>query len=99
MTLDSYAVIVQKDMDGGDTLHREGLYAFGQKIRYDYFNNAVILEGPIARRPDSIQNIMDRFEVAPGIYVRHPDPSRWYSNPDATSRDQLLPVIAYCAAY
>ncbi|NJM09737.1 MAG: hypothetical protein HC883_02235 [Bdellovibrionaceae bacterium] len=23
----------------------------------------------------------------------------WYSNPDTTSRDQLVPVIAYCGAY
>ena len=31
--------------------------------------------------------------------MRHPDPDKWYSNPQTTSRDQLVPVIAYCAAY
>lgn len=109
MYIDSYAVIVQKDMDGGDTLHREGMYAFGRKLVYDHMKNQVILQdqpivsrGPASgsslQRP-SPQEIMDLLEVEPGIYIRHPDPKKWYSNPNATSRDQLLPVIAYCAAY
>jgi len=42
---------------------------------------------------------MDKFEVQPGIYVRHPDPTKWWSNPQTTSRDQIVPVLAYCAAY
>lgn len=99
MYIDAYAVIVQKDMDGGDTLHREGMYAFGKKLRYSQLENKVYLEVSPVRRPASAGEIMDKFEVAPGIYVRHPDPSKWYSNPETTSRDQLIPVIAYCAAY
>jgi hypothetical protein len=98
MYIDAYAVIVQKDMDGGDTLHREGLYAFGKKLRYDLINNQVFIDPNPIRRPAS-EDIISRFEVSPGIYIRHPDPNKWYSNPDATSRDQLIPVIAYCAAY
>ncbi|MGZ3798249.1 MAG: hypothetical protein ACXVB1_17895 [Pseudobdellovibrionaceae bacterium] len=99
MYLDAYAVIVQKDLDGGDSLHREGMYAFGKKLRYDNFKNEIyIQDSPPLRRPAS-ENIMDLFEVSPGIYIRHPDPQKWYSNPDTTSRDQILPVIAYCAAY
>jgi len=99
MYIDAYAVIVQKDMDGGDTLHREGMYAFGKKLRYSQLENKVYLEVSPVRRPASAGEIMDKFEVAPGIYVRHPDPNKWYSNPETTSRDQLIPVIAYCAAY
>lgn len=98
MYIDAYAVIVQKDLDGGDTLHREGMYAFAKKLRYDAGENKVYVEASLPRRPAS-SDIMDRFEVAPGLYVRHPDPTKWYSNPATTSRDQLLPVIAYCAAY
>ncbi len=98
MYIDAYAVIVQKNMDGGDTLHREGMYAFGKKLYYDHFSNKVSLNSPPLRRPAS-QDIISQFEVEPGIYIRHPDSTKWYSNPRATSRDQVLPVIAYCAAY
>jgi hypothetical protein len=99
MYIDSYAIIVQKDMDGGDSLHREGMYAFAKKLRYDQISNEVFIESPPLRGPASEASALNQFEVEPGIYVRHPDPSKWYSNPDTTSRDQLLPVIAYCAAY
>ncbi|WP_413287842.1 hypothetical protein [Bdellovibrio sp. HCB337] len=101
MYIDAYAIIVQKDMDGGDSLHREGMYAFAQKLRYDRISNTVTLPARSTpmRRPASASEMMDKFEVQPGIYVRHPDPTKWYSNPDTTSRDQVLPVIAYCAAY
>jgi len=96
MYIDSYAVIVQKDMDGGDTLHREGMYAFGKRLRLDLNLNQVYVETVPKRRPAS-EDIISRFEVSPGIYIRHPDPNKWYSNPETTSRDQVLPVIAYCA--
>src|SRR5437868_12480104 len=103
MYIDSYAVIVQKDMDGGDSLHREGMYAFGkklsEKIRYEPDTHQVYVEKKLLRRPAAEDDIMNQFEVEPGIYVRHPDRAKWYSNLDTTSRDQLLPVIAYCAAY
>lgn len=100
MFVDAYAVIVQKDMDGGDSLHREGMYAFGKKLRYDNFKNQVFIEETsLSRRPASASDVMAKFEVEPGIYVRHPDPNKWYSNPETTSRDQVMPVIAYCAAY
>jgi hypothetical protein len=110
MYIDAYAVIVQKDMDGGDTLHREAMYAFGQKLIYNMAKNEIYLSNPDAhpnrglaeiakiQRPPPAE-ILNRFEVEPGIYIRHPDPEKWYSNPDATSRDQVFPVIAYCAAY
>lgn len=97
MFLDSYAIIAQQDGDGGDSLHREGMYAFGKWLRHDQNAGIYWIEDlPTRREPATI---MSRFEVRPGIYVRHPDPSRWYSNPDTTSRDQVVPVIAYCGAY
>lgn len=115
MYIDAYAVIVQKNMDGGDTLHREGMYAFANKLIYNAAKNEVYVTNQppqtLVRSPASKpwgrtkiirpppQEIINRFEVQPGVYIRHPDPKKWYSNPEATSRDQLLPVIAYCAAY
>ncbi|MBL7671957.1 MAG: hypothetical protein JNM39_15825 [Bdellovibrionaceae bacterium] len=113
MYIDTYGIIVQKDFDGGDSLHREGMYHFGKTIRFSALKNEIFIEDVEAsRQPASAndetgeiledgrleKNIIDKFEVSPGIYVRHPDPKKWYSNPDTTSRDQLLPVIAYCAA-
>ncbi|MBC7741807.1 MAG: hypothetical protein H7061_06405 [Bdellovibrionaceae bacterium] len=98
MYIDAFAVIVQKDMDGGDTLHREAMYAFGKKLLLDHFSNTVSILPASVRRPAS-EDIISQFEVKPGIYIRHPDPNKWYSNPRTTSRDQVLPVIAYCAAY
>lgn len=97
MYIDSYGLIAQQDGDMGDSLQREGMYAFGKWFRYDRVGNTLFLAEPLGRRDHKA--IMDRFEVRPGIYVRHPDPYRWWSDPDTTSRDQLLPVIAYCGAY
>lgn len=134
MYIDAYAIIVQKDMDGGDSLHREGMYAFALKLREKNADPQQTHEGREAdngldqereasknlrapslsstdngqRGPSPKRNlasveespaILQKFEVGPGIYVRHPDPTKWYSNPETTSRDQLFPVIAYCAAY
>lgn len=98
MYLDAYAIIVQKDMDGGDSLQREGMHAFGSKLIAINFKTELDIVDATPRRP-AAENALDKFEVEPGIYIRHPDPAKWYSNPDTTSRDQLTPVIAYCAAY
>lgn len=99
MFVDAYAIISQKNGDGGDSLHREAMYAFGQALRYDSTQQIVYVGEPATSPRPTPQAILSRFEVAPGIYVRHPDPSRWASDPSTTSRDQLVPVIAYCAAY
>jgi hypothetical protein len=98
MIIDAYAIIVQADMDGGDSLQREAMYAFGQKLVYNTNIQTIKFDGKIIRRPSS-EFILNKLEVQPGIYIRHPDSSKWYSNPETTSRDQVLPVIAYCAAY
>ena len=98
MVIDAYAIIVQRDLDGGDSLHREAMYAFGSYLRYDRLQNKVIVSPAPSERPSPSETI-SKFEISPGIYVRHPDPKKWYSNPETTSRDQLTPVIAYCAAY
>lgn len=115
MYIDSYAIIVQKDMDGGDSLHRVAMYTFALKLRerlamsenpelslptapsLPRVSPLAAAFKPGARSLASSTDPLEPFEVKPGIYVRHPDPTKWYSNPDTTSRDQLFPVIAYCA--
>ncbi|MBX3021183.1 MAG: hypothetical protein KF799_05845 [Bdellovibrionales bacterium] len=97
MFVDSYALISQRDGDVGDSLQREGMYAFGKWMRYNRETNSIVVV-EIPERRDS-KKIIAKFEVEPGVYVRHPDPTRWSSEPATTSRDQLLPVIAYCGAY
>lgn len=97
MYIDAYALIAQQDGDVGDSLHREGMYAFGKWLLYNRDDNTLVISEIPARRDP--QQIISKFEVEPGVYVRHPDPKRWSSNPDTTSRDQLVPVIAYCGAY
>lgn len=97
MYVDAYAIIAQQDGDVGDSLHREGMFAFGKWLRYSEGDNTVTISSNPERWDPG--KIMDKFEIEPGIYVRHPDPTRWSSNPETTSRDQLIPVIAYCAAY
>lgn len=96
MHIDAYSIIVQEDQDGGDSLQREGMYAFGKFLRKIDDHTYSVEELPERNDP---KKIMDKFEVEPGIYVRHPDKSKWYSNPWTTSRDQIVPVLAYCAAY
>jgi hypothetical protein len=96
MYIDSYAIIVQQDGDGGDSLHREGMYAFGKWLMLQRNGKLALLEVPERR---DTEKIISKFEVEPGIYVRHPDPRKWYSNPNTTSRDQVVPLLAYCAAY
>lgn len=96
MYVDAYSIIVQRDGDGGDSLQREGMYAFGKWMRYESSSNTFFISDPSERQPAAV---MSKFEVEPGVYVRHPDPDAWYSDPRTTSRDQLVPVIAYCGAY
>lgn len=97
MFIDAYAIIVQKDGDGGDSLHREGLYAFGKWLYYHHETNTVVFADPPER--EDPKKVIDKFEVKPGIFVRHPDPNKWSSNYKTTSRDQMVPLIAYCGAY
>jgi hypothetical protein len=98
MYTDQAAIISQQDGDVGDSLQRESMYFFGQWYRYNRTENKLYLPSFDKARATP-QEIISKFEIEPGIYVRNPDSSNWASNPDTTSRDQVIPVIAYCAAY
>ena len=93
MHIDAFGLITQANGDGGDTCHREGMYAFGV-----WLNEQVLNITQPKSRSLRTQQIFDLLEIKPGIYVRHPDPSKWYADPSTTSRDQLMGVVAACAA-
>lgn len=91
MHLDNQRLIVQSDGDAGDSLHRAGSWALVEKIRQELNVGSSLFDQP--ERPRPWREAQPLYEVKPGIYVRHPDKSKWYSNPDTTSRDQLVPAI------
>lgn len=72
--------IVQKDRDGGDSLNRIG--AFYSCIAADYFDFTFSYHAAMA------ENERD------GRYCRNPEPGRWYSNYDNTTRDQMINLEA-----
>lgn len=100
MQLDQNGLIVTLKNDGGDTCAEEGRYWF-----LYWFNFVLLSRYHIAlslpQRPHP-SLLMDKLEVSPGVYVRNPAPqpgAEWEKDPKTTSRDQLKPVIWYCAAY
>lgn len=98
MNIDQYGLPISQG-DGGDSLH----HYFTSSLR-----QAIIMKEKVAPlssdTKDALRSIslmqaplFALFEVSPGVYVRHPDPSKWYSDPRNTSRDQLTAVIAFTA--
>jgi hypothetical protein len=86
---DSLGLIGQRKangfIEGGDSLQRTGMLAIA-----DYFNYG------ISPAKAAFVSRMRHHEIKPGILVRHPDPSQWYSRSDTTSRDQTTPIIVAC---
>lgn len=84
---DSYQLIVQKDLDGGDTAHRIGIYYLGLYLIFK--ENTVYLQ----KIKNDFKNDLNKIKIGSGEFVRHPDKSKWYSNPKNFSRDQTTPLI------
>lgn len=80
---DAWDIITQKDLDGGDSLQRNSHYWILRKLSgiNDPFWKVMY------------KKTMDNFEIEPGVYMRHPNKNRWYSNPKNCSRDQLSIAI------
>lgn len=81
--LDKNQHVVQADGDGGDSLNRLGcvdscIYFLRNKKLY--FNGSFLL------------NALPFNSKIPGRFCRNPDESRWYSNPNNVTRDQMLPL-------
>ncbi len=103
MNLDTMGFIVTAQKDGGDTCAEEGRYWFLYWFNFVFMHNFGIVKSlPDRGHPE---DIIDRLEVEPGIYVRNPNPKPfdaamiWETDPTTTSRDQLKPIIWYCAAF
>jgi hypothetical protein len=79
--IDSYGMIVTTDTyDGGDSC------AHGCAILY-----AAAVTGTPSLNP---WQYVSNLEKSPGLYVRHPDPAKWYSRTNTFSRDQMTPLLA-----
>lgn len=99
MNIDKYKLI-QSGGDGGDTCHRMFTVALRMLLNFRIaIQNGGILpevvKNPVWEQIASPEEAEALLEVSPGIYVRHPDPEFWGSDPRNTSRDQLTPVICY----
>jgi hypothetical protein len=88
---DSNHLLVQRDGDGGDTAQREGWAWFGNWLRTVKLKMSSPFVPPI-----SFAATMDLLEdpKRPGEFRRHPTQPGFKSDPDAFSRDQLIPLVA-----
>lgn len=90
--VDTHDLVVQSKAsgaDGGDSCARTfaGIYLSGlkqpAKSYFNFFRAVAVLES----------------KTRPGLFRRHPDPSKWYSQWDRQSRDQMVPLLIASAIY
>jgi hypothetical protein len=88
---DKNGLLVQRDGDGGDTAQREGWAWFGNWLR----TVELKMTSPVAL-PISFAATMALLEdpKRPGEFRRHPTQAGFKSDPDAFSRDQVIPLVA-----
>lgn len=86
---DQWGLIAQSgpDRDGGDSAHRTGIFYAG--LYYMFKDNKVI----ISKIQKDFEKDLDKLTVGPGQFIRHPDPTKWYSNPGNFSRDQTKSLV------
>jgi len=84
---DNFGLIVQEGKDGGDAAHRIGTFYFGMYLIFK--DNKVILK----KVKKDFEKELSKIKVDKGVYVRHPDKTKWYSNPRNFSRDQTFPIV------
>lgn len=78
--VDDKGLIVMENGDGGDSLQKTTFAAVGQSLNREHFPS---------------HSAAECCEVSPGIWVRNPDTTKWYSNPLNTSRDQISSMIVW----
>jgi hypothetical protein len=97
MKTDANGLIVTQTGDGGDTCAEEGrfwfLYWFNFVVQSNYM---IVHKVPRDMKPGKAMNLL---EISPGVYVRNPLQGPNNNDPRQTSRDQLIPIIFFCAAY
>jgi hypothetical protein len=88
---DSNGLLVQRDGDGGDTAQREGWAWFGIWLRTVKLKMTSPVVLPISF--DATMNLLEDPR-RPGEFRRHPTQPGFKSDPDAFSRDQIIPLVA-----
>jgi hypothetical protein len=92
--IDSFGVITQNaqdNWDGGDTTQREGMFLCA--MWYHLQANRVT-QNDFEWSAVRYLRIIDRLNYGNGRSLRrHPDPSKWYHDPNRMSRDQLTSNI------
>jgi len=98
---DKYGLIVQTNGDRGDTAARTGQYYVGLWIWKNIFNVDTLNLFPYSQ-PVDFKNALDKLEIEPGIYVRHPDGTEaqeYVADPKRFSRDQQTPLVIAMGLY
>lgn len=94
MIIDNNGMIISGG-DGGDSCHR--MYTSYVRIRLQYMIGTMLqIPAPFDRTASPAKS-QCLLEISPGIYIRNPDPTKWYSDPRNFSRDQMTPVICFHA--
>lgn len=94
MIIDNNGMIISGG-DGGDSCHR--MYTSFIRLRLQSLLGLIqSVPAPFdgTAGPAQTQHLL---EVDDGIYIRNPDPTKWYSDPRNFSRDQMTPVICFHA--
>jgi hypothetical protein len=86
MYRDRYGLIVTKSWDGGDSLRYEGAFWLANKLRAEL----IMREEHSVNTPAEVIDLIEPYKSQPGVVVRNPNPSEWWSDPKNTSRDQTL---------
>ena len=87
---DSFGLIAQGEgdgRDGGDSAHRTGVFYLGLYLLFK--DNKVVVK----QIEQDFKKDLNKITIGPGKFVRHPDPAKWYSNPENFTRDQTTPLI------
>jgi hypothetical protein len=88
---DKFGLITQKNGDGGDTCQREGMFIFF--IELLFINLLISKTMYFKMKKRFLTAVLPQLEVGNGIYRRHPDSTKWYSNPNNLSRDQQVSLV------
>ena len=81
--IDNFGMVVTNEKDGGDSC------AHGMAIMY----GCAVTKTTPPLNPDTYISKLESSDK--GRYRRHPDQTKWYSNTNTLSRDQLTPLLCY----
>lgn len=83
-SFDGWGLIVKTtSKDGGDACHKSCHF-----IISNFYSRSL---RPSIR--DFYQLVIDQLKTKSGLFIRHPDPDKWYSETNRFSRDQLTPLL------